>query len=222
MADPSMICAVLQPVCGFINEAGVPAATARGVSSFACIKRNLGDLIKAMEDLQAVEKVVRGQVTLETNNLNECHPQVSLWLTRVLHVLVDPIVQESDQLFQSSCLCSSFLSLRKRYRLGKRVAEMLEDVDRLIREGKQFDTFASKRLPDSVEERPRTKTFGIEPVLKDLGKFCDSINVSIIGVCGPGGVGKTTLLNTFNNELKACGRDYQVCKALQNPNKLVS
>ncbi|KAG0526634.1 hypothetical protein BDA96_06G162400 [Sorghum bicolor] len=166
MADPSMICALLQPVCSFVNEAGVPAATARGVSSFACIKRNLRDLTKAMEDLQAVEKTVQGQVALETNNLNECHPQVSLWLTR--------------------------------------------DVDRLIREGKQFDTFASKRLPDSVEERPQTKTFGIEPVLKDLGKYCDSTIVSIIGVCGPGGVGKTTLLNTFNNELKASGRDYQV------------
>jgi disease resistance protein RPS2 len=77
-------------------------------------------------------------------------------------------------------------------------------------------------LPDSVEERPQTKTFGIEPVLKDLGKYCDSTIVSIIGVCGPGGVGKTTLLNTFNNELKASGRDYQVSKALQDLNKLVS
>ncbi|TVU15240.1 hypothetical protein EJB05_38750, partial [Eragrostis curvula] len=210
MADPTMICAALQPVCGFINQAGVPAATAKRVSSFACIKRNLRDLTKAMEDLQAVQKVVRGQVDLETNNLNVCHPQVSLWLTRVANVLVDPIIQECDQLFQPSCLCSSTLSLGKRYSLGNRVVETLEYVDRLIKEGGQFETFASKRSPDFVEERPRTQTFGIEPILRDFRKSFDRDDVNIIGVWGPGGVGKTTLLNTVNNELKALGRDYQV------------
>ncbi|XP_062183732.1 disease resistance protein RPS2-like [Phragmites australis] len=210
MPDPTMICAALQPVCGFINQAGVPAATAKHVASFACIKRNLRDLTKAMEDLQALEKVVQGQVILETNNLNECHPQVSLWLTRVVDVLVDPIGRECDQLMQSSCFCSSALSLGKRYRLGKRVVEMLEYLDRLIKEGSQFETFASKRLPDFVEERPRTQTFGIEPVLRDFRKSFETNDVKIIGIWGPGGVGKTTLLNTFNNELKAWGRDYQV------------
>nr|CAB3487633.1 unnamed protein product [Digitaria exilis] len=206
MADPSLICGVLQPVCGFINQAGVPAATAKGVSSFACIKRNLRDLTKAMEDLQALDKVVRAQVELEANNLNECHPQVSLWLRRVVDVLVDPIVNEYDQLFQSSCLCSSALSLGKRYNLGKRIVEMLEYLDRLVKEGNQFETFASKRLPDFVEERPRTQTFGIEPILRDFRKSFESADMSIIGVWGPGGVGKTTLLNTFNNELKAWGK----------------
>nr|CAB3485124.1 unnamed protein product [Digitaria exilis] len=210
MADPSLICGVLQPVCGFINQAGVPAATAKGVSSFACIKRNLRDLTKAMEDLQALDKVVRAQVELEANNLNECHPQVSLWLRRVVDVLVDPIVDECDQLFQSSCLCSSALSLGKRYNLGRRIVEMLEYLDRLVKEGNQFETFASKRLPDFVEQRPRTQTFGIEPILRDFRKSFESADMSIIGVWGPGGVGKTTLLNTFNNELKAWGSDHQV------------
>lgn len=213
MPDP-MICAALQPVCGFINQAGVPAATAKAVSSFACIKRNLRDLTKAMEDLQALEKVVRAQVELEINNLNECHPQVSLWLRRAVDALVDPIFLDCDQLFQPSCLCSSALSLGKRYRLGKHTVEMLEYLDRLLKEGNQFETFACKCLPDSVEERPWTQTFGIEPVLKDFKKSFESTGISIIGVWGPGGVGKTTLLNTFNNELKAWGRDYQVSNTL--------
>lgn len=87
---------------------------------------------------------------------------------------------------------------------------MIEDIAELIEEGNQFKTFASKRLPDFVEERPRTQTFGIKPVLRDLWKSFEATDVSIIGVWGPGGVGKTTLLNNFNNELKACGKDYQV------------
>lgn len=194
----------------FINQAGLPTATARRFSSFACIKRNHRLMRKAKEDLQAIKKAVRGQVDLETNNLNECDPRVDLWLTRVASVLLDPIDQECERLMQSTCLCRSVLGLGKRYRLGKRIVELLEDLAGLIEEGNQFKTFASKRLPDFVEERPRTQTFGIEPVLKDLRKSFDSNHVSIIGIWGPGGVGKTTLLNTFNNELKAWGRDYQV------------
>ncbi|KAK3144263.1 hypothetical protein QOZ80_4AG0310740 [Eleusine coracana subsp. coracana] len=210
MADPTIICAAIQPVCGFIYQAGLPAATARRFSSFACIERNHRLLRKAKEDLQAIKKMVRGQVDLETNNLNECDPRVDLWLKRVATVLLDPIDQECDRLMQSSCLCRSVVGFGKRYSLGKRIAELLEDLAGLIEEGNQFKTFASKRLPEFVEERPRTQTFGIEPVLRDLRKSFDSSDVSIIGVWGPGGVGKTTLLNTFNNELKTWGRDYQV------------
>jgi disease resistance protein RPS2 len=216
MADPTTICFAMQPVCGFINQTGLPAATAERFSSFACIKRNHRLLRKVKEDLQAIQKVVQGQVDLETNNLNECDPRVDLWLTRVESVLVDPIDQECNRLMQSSWFSRSVLGLGKRYRLGKRIAELLEYLAGLIEEGNQFQTFASKRLPDFVEERPRTQTFGIEPVLRDLRRSFDSNDVSIIGIWGPGGVGKTTLLNAFNNELKALGGDYQVLTLSQN------
>ncbi|VAH34617.1 unnamed protein product [Triticum turgidum subsp. durum] len=213
MADPSMmICAALQPVCGFINNTGAPAATARRFSSSVCIKRNRRALTKAIEDLQAVEKVVQEQVSVETNQLNKCDPRVELWLSRVDGVLVpiDAIEQECDQLMQYSCFCSSSLSLGKRYRLRKRVLEILEDLRGLIEEGNQFKVFGSKPLPALVEDQPRIEALGIKPVLKNLWEFFNSSNVGIIGIWGPGGVGKTTLLNTFNNELKEWGTDYQV------------
>jgi disease resistance protein RPS2 len=210
MSEHTICTSLPSVICGFINEAGVPKATAKHFSSFACIKRSRRLLRKAREDLQAIQKVVQGQVDLETNNLSECDPRVDLWLTRVASVRVDSIDQEYDRLMQSSWLCRSVLGLGKRYHLGKRIVEMLEDIAGLIEEGNQFKTFSSKRLPDFVEERPRTQTFGMKPVLKDLWKSFESTDVSFIGVWGPGGVGKTTLLNNFNNELKACGRNYQV------------
>jgi disease resistance protein RPS2 len=216
MVDP--ISAALQPVCGFINNTGAPAATARQFSSFFCIKRNWRALTKANEYLQAFEKVVQEQVTRETNQLNKCHPLVQLWLRRVdgVPVLVDDIDRECDQLMQYSCFCNYSLILRKRYRLGKRVLKTLEDLGELIEEGNQFKVFGSTPLPDTVEKRRRIEAVGITPVLKDLWDFSDSSNVGIIGVWGPGGVGKTTLLNTFNNELKEHGSDYQVRNSDRN------
>jgi disease resistance protein RPS2 len=210
MPDPSMISAALHPVCGFINNTGVPAATARQFSSFFCIKRNRRALTKANEYLQAFEKVVQEEVTREINQSNKCHPLVELWLRKVhgIFILVDHIDQECDQLMQYSCICNYSIILRKRYRLGKRVLRTLEDLGELTEEGNQFKVFGSKPLPDSVEDRPRIEAFGIETVLNNLRKYFNSSNV--IGVWGPGGVGKTTLLNTFNNELKELGSDDQV------------
>ncbi|RLN40289.1 disease resistance protein RPS2-like [Panicum miliaceum] len=83
---------------------------------------------------------------------------------------------------------------------------MLEDIAELIEEGNQFKTFASKRLLDLVEERPQI-------LLRDLWESFESTDVSIIRVWGPGGIGKTTLLNNFNNDLKAFDRDYQQSSA---------
>ena len=206
MADPSIISAALLPVCGFINNTGLPAVTARQFSSLFCIKRNRRKLTEANEDLQAVEKMVQGEVNREADQLNKCPPLVELWLRRVdeAPILVDYISQEFDQQQYR------YLTLGKRYRLGKLVLRTLEHLGKLIDEGKQFKEFGCKPEPDRIEERPRIEAFGIKPVLKNLREFFNSSNLGIIGVWGPGGVGKTTLLNTFNNELKGWDSDYQV------------
>ncbi|CAM0903806.1 unnamed protein product [Alopecurus aequalis] len=209
MADP-IISAALTPVCCFINNTGLPAVTARQFSSFFCIKGNRRKLTEASKYLQAVQKMVQGEVNRETDQLNKCHPLVELWLGKVDEalVLVGGIDKKCDQLMQ--CFCNSILTLGKRYRLGKLVLRTLENLGKLIEEGVQFKEFGCKPPPDLVEERPRIQAFGIKPVLKDLREFLNSSNMGIIGVWGPGGVGKTTLLNTFNNEFKEWGSRYQV------------
>ncbi|CAM0903808.1 unnamed protein product [Alopecurus aequalis] len=119
---------------------------------------------------------------------------------------------------QYPCFCNPILTLGKRYRLGKLVLRTLGHLGKLIDEGKQFKEFGCKPGPDRIEERPRIETFGIEPVLKNLRELFNSSNVGIIGVWGPGGVGKTTLINTFNNELKEWDSDYQVAIMIEVSN----
>lgn len=186
MADPSMICAALQPVCGFINNTGVPAATARRFSSCIHIKRNRKALTETIEDLRAVQKTVQEKVRRETMQLNECDHQVSQWLIRVNEATgrADAIGQRCDQLMQYSCFWGS-LSLGKRYHLGKCVIKNLEDLGRLFKEGEQFEEFGYTPEPNFLEKRRTIEAFGIQPVLKDLREFFDNNNVAIIGVWGP-------------------------------------
>nr|UBY07410.1 NBS-LRR disease resistance protein [Dasypyrum villosum] len=57
---------------------------------------------------------------------------------------------------------------------------------------------------------PQNKLFGLETMLSQLHDLFEKGDSNIIGVWGQGGVGKTTLLHVFNNDLEKKVHEYMV------------
>uniref|UniRef100_A0A0E0F715 AAA+ ATPase domain-containing protein n=1 Tax=Oryza meridionalis TaxID=40149 RepID=A0A0E0F715_9ORYZ len=200
----------LQPLCECLDGTGLFDAAARDVASFLRLKSNWGDLDKARESLGAVERMVRGRVTAELNKLNVCDPQVELWLRRVDELKLGAIDEDYSSLMNYSSICQCTRHAARRSWIGKRIVEALDEVNKLIEEGRRFKKFGFKPSPEIVERLPQTKTFGLETMLVQLHDLFEKADSNIIGIWGQGGIGKTTLLHAFNNDLEKKVHNYQV------------
>lgn len=219
MADEavSAACSCLEPLSGCLLE-----AARREVLAFLRIKSNWGDLEKARDSLRAVETTVRAAVMAEEDKLNVCDPQVEVWLKRVDELRQDTIDEDYSSLLGFSCLCQCTVHARHRASIGKRVVDALDEVNKLTEEGRQFRTFGFKPPPRAVSRLPQTETVGLEPMLTRLHDLLEKGESSIIGVWGQGGIGKTTLLHAFNNDLEKEDHNYQVLfRFLQGCNLLI-
>ncbi|XP_054779312.1 LOW QUALITY PROTEIN: probable disease resistance protein At1g61300 [Prosopis cineraria] len=125
------------------------------------------------------------------------------WMGKVEDLLeeVQTILHEGDQAMQSKCFggrCPK--NCRARYKLYKVVTKKLNDVNDIISKG-QFSVVAEKFAHDRFDELPVDKAVGIESTFEELRSCFEDNQVGIIGLYGMGGVGKTTLLRKFNNEV---------------------
>lgn len=200
----------LQPLWECLDGTGMVDVATHEITSFIRLKSNWSDLDKARDSLRAIEIIVKARVTMELNKLNVCDPRVQVWLNRVEELQLDTIDEDYSQFMKYSCLCQCTMHAARRAWIGKRVVEALEEVNKLTEEGRGFRKFGFKPLPEVVEHLPQIETFGLESMLIQLHDLLEKSDSSIIGVWGAGGIGKTTLLHVFNNDLKRKARDYQV------------
>ncbi|CAN6249353.1 unnamed protein product [Urochloa humidicola] len=199
----------LEPLFECLESTGMLDAATREVAAFLRVKANWGDLGKARESLQAVEKTVRAGVAMEEDKLNVCDPQVQLWLKRVDELQLDTIDEDYVKLMKFSRLGQCILHASLRSSVGKHVVEVLEEVSKLTEEGKGFKKFGFKPPPEIVDLFPQIETFGLESMLNQLHDLLEKDDSNIIGVWGQGGIGKTTFLHVFNNNLEKA-HNYQV------------
>ncbi|OAY85846.1 Disease resistance protein RPS2 [Ananas comosus] len=189
-----------------------------GLPSFLCFEDRQSSLRQAVEDLRDLERKIKLEVAAETNRLKDCPPEVERWLNRAAELLEETkrFVEETDEETEGSelarcrCLCACSANLLRRCRLCHPIAGKLQEVNKLIDAGKRLETAGREPEPGLVEPRPRMQTFGMEGMLKELRGYFDDDERRIIAVCGQGGIGKTTLLNELNNELKGRAGDFHV------------
>ncbi|KAJ1701993.1 hypothetical protein LUZ63_001772 [Rhynchospora breviuscula] len=200
MAD-EIIGAVGQ-LCECLNSCGVPAAVAAEFSSFFSIEDNWSSLQNAKENLQALQTVIMRKVTREKEKSRGVNAQVKLWLRRVEEIIMDKTLDKEYDTFEFVCSCSP--NIPRRHKLGKQITKDLGLVNDLIDEGNNFTDVGDDLLPDPVDQKPHGNTFGMESMLEQLNEHFEDHEKCIVGVWGQGGVGKTTLLTVFHNQLNGC------------------
>uniref|UniRef100_A0A1J3JYU4 Disease resistance protein RPS5 n=1 Tax=Noccaea caerulescens TaxID=107243 RepID=A0A1J3JYU4_NOCCA len=176
------------------------------------LDKNLEALEKAMGTLQARRDDVLIWVQRDEDTGLQRLNGVKVWLKDVetIENQADKIERNmacTSELQLSTCceVCSKKLGSRFRY--GKEVFSMLEDVKELIITG-DFNAVAAPALRDVVEERDLQQIiFGQKTILEKAWNRLMDKGTNMMGLYGMGGVGKTTLLEQINNKFKVANDD---------------
>ncbi|KAM3744342.1 hypothetical protein ACB098_06G045900 [Castanea mollissima] len=159
------------------------------------LKSNIAAVEKEMKSLMDRIKEVKHEKEANEKEGNEIRAQVVTWLEDVekLQLRVNPIQGKKP----SAC----FLNCSKRYRESNEVEGILEEIKRLLEAGK---------VPRAVEHIPGPSIQGQTTASKALEKTMRLLSddrFQRIGIWGLGGVGKTTMVRTLNNELQGTSRN---------------
>ncbi|KAK7319623.1 hypothetical protein RJT34_04346 [Clitoria ternatea] len=176
--------------------------------NLSSLQRKWGDLHNMSIDLH--RRINEAEDSGEMRRTNE----VSGWLQHVqnLQEVIENIQlqgsEESDIKCLSGCCLKNCIS---RYKLGKKVMKVLNDVDDLLAKGIRFDVIdIAFKLPlRPVIKMPCVETVGLDLMFKQVWNSIEE-NIGIIGLYGMGGVGKTTLLKIIHNEFEKRKDDFTV------------
>ncbi|GLT83891.1 hypothetical protein SLE2022_021560 [Rubroshorea leprosula] len=169
----------------------IATPTCRCVDYHRKFKQDVEDLKSKLRDLNSKKMDVETQLQAEVRSQKQVKQQVEDWLQDVLRINAE--IQQVEQRVDNA----SFLS---RARLGKLVREKINAVDAILQQG-SFPEGLVVDKPATALPLPVENLEGEVSVKEKIWGYLTGNEVQMIGVCGIGGVGKTTIMKHIHNEL---------------------
>ncbi|CAO1944797.1 unnamed protein product [Urochloa humidicola] len=166
-------------------------------------------LLDEMSELKSKRDDVQRMVDAAERQGMEATSQVTWWLERVsiLEGRADAIVVDFQERAELSP--DQKPGVKATYLLSKMADEArLEAVD--LKEKAAFHKVADELVQLRFEEMPSAPVLGRDALLQELDACVRDGDVGIVGIYGMAGVGKTALLNKFNNEFLINSPDIHV------------
>ncbi|XP_061367691.1 disease resistance protein SUMM2-like [Gastrolobium bilobum] len=166
------------------------------------LEKNLASLQKKWDYLLNISTDRRRRID-EAEGTGEMQrtDEVNGWLQEVqnLQKVMEEVRNQGSQETHNKCLSGCCpKNCVSSYKLGKRVVDMLREVDGLSE--KRFVDITHKLPPRLVDEMPSVETTGLDLMLNKVWNAIEDENVNMIGLYGMGGVGKTTLMKRIQGE----------------------
>ncbi|KAG4161077.1 hypothetical protein ERO13_D01G036600v2 [Gossypium hirsutum] len=178
------------PICEALKCLGDPTCTY--IEHHRKLEDRMNDLLAKQRQLNAMKRDVELRKNAELR-LGRCvRQEVENWLLEVQ--TVNGKIQNVDERMQN-------VSCFSRGRLGKQVSQTVEEVKEIIEQGRftgalVIDDPSTAGVPFQLEDLE-----GETAVIADIRKHLMSDEIGMVGVCGMGGIGKTTIMKHIYNQL---------------------
>ncbi|KAH7837070.1 hypothetical protein Vadar_009192 [Vaccinium darrowii] len=171
--------------------------------------KNLDDLQAKMINLGMRRDIIRRKVREANHRGEEVEADVLQWQAEANGLTIDV-----EQLIQESTV---MVSIMRQYQLSKQAEEKIAYAEKLIEKSYFTDISHCRPRPPELESLSDKNYVDLKsrtPILKDIMDALKDSNVNIIGVCGLGGVGKTTLVKEVGEQMRQGGTFQQVALAI--------
>uniref|UniRef100_A0ACD5W4H4 Uncharacterized protein n=1 Tax=Avena sativa TaxID=4498 RepID=A0ACD5W4H4_AVESA len=172
-----------------------------------------GDYIEAlgheMDELKSKRDDVKRMVDTAERQGMEATSQVKWWLECVAK-LEDAAARINGE-YQTRLQLppDQAAGVKATYLLSQKADEMLTEATGLKEKG-AFHKVADELVQVRFEEMPSVPVVGMDALLQELDACVRGGDVGVVGIYGMAGVGKTALLNKFNNEFLISSQDINV------------
>ena len=167
---------------------------------------NIESLKAEMEKLRDESTRIQRRVSEAKAKGEEIEEKVKKWVIRT-----DKIIDEAAKFIEDEetnnkrCLKGLCPDFKTRYQLSKKAETELKAIVELREEAGRFDRISYRTFPEEIWLKPHKGYESFESrlsTLKAIQNALSDLNVSIIGVYGMGGIGKTTLVKEVARKVK--------------------
>ncbi|XP_058205815.1 uncharacterized protein LOC131319541 isoform X4 [Rhododendron vialii] len=196
----------------------------RQFTYMCCFNSNITELETQLKDLETTRRGVQMGVEENRRKVRVIGPNVEAWQTRANEVTteVEGIIQDKAKV-KEGCLNGWCPNLKLRYSLSRKAVKKTKVVVDLKADGVQYTQSFYSPPPACLETITNRDFTGFESrrlIMEEIIKALKDDEINLIGVCGMGGVGKTTLVNEVAKRAKEDNHFDEVAIAVvsQEPN----
>ncbi|XP_028755724.1 disease resistance protein At4g27190-like [Neltuma alba] len=168
-------------------------------------RRNIRHFDEQLKELILKRCSIQHRIDEATNNVEPIEEEVLHWLLQVDGISMKVRKLQEKSQAKTECSITSCPNPWLRYKLSKKAKEIAQEVVEICGKG-NFDRVSYSVTPPSMSELTnRDSNEGIDsrvPIMNQMMEALRHPSVNMIGLCGLGGVGKTTIAREVEKKVK--------------------